>query len=184
MTEATTEERKPWDQLPGETGKAYGSFIMFLEGGINRSVDKVGEKRGLRSTSGLWKWYSKYDWKGRAAAFDAQATGSVLEELEKAQQAWLAEIREVTAEGLTAARNAARTFDWSTAKASEITSHIKVMAELGMRAHEMPDSLIEINGNLTGEAAISLEAFADMILEEEAGDEYHEPDPDEDDTDE
>jgi len=64
---------KPWARIPGETGKAFAAFVIYLELGKARSAAKAlvvaGSKPGNRRH---WeRWASKNNWRPRAEAYDA-----------------------------------------------------------------------------------------------------------------
>lgn len=76
-------DRKPWEQQPGETAKAYQAFCVYRDLGAGRSLSiayestgkgrsKTGERSGKTEAPRLWeRWSSKYKWVERSQAYDA-----------------------------------------------------------------------------------------------------------------
>lgn len=69
--------RTPLDPLPGESTKAYGAFLTYLNLGAHRSLDKVTEKGFADGSVHLWS--RKFDWVNRAITHDAQQAGTLVE---------------------------------------------------------------------------------------------------------
>jgi hypothetical protein len=97
ITQRIVYERTLWDQLDGESDKAYSAFQTYLGlGPDNRTyvaaAEKLGKPRHYRAA--LRQWASKYQWRARCHAFDAAKFD---EEREKAEQARL----EIFATGYT-----------------------------------------------------------------------------------
>jgi hypothetical protein len=77
--EAPAEDTAPtkgeiWDQQPGEPDESYAAFKLFLEDGINRSVNNayLSRHQGESYPPRNWfRWSIKYKWRERATAFDA-----------------------------------------------------------------------------------------------------------------
>ncbi|MFA6134449.1 MAG: hypothetical protein WC869_10595 [Phycisphaerae bacterium] len=72
------EQRKVWEQMPGESGRWYARFTRYREMGPDRSLlaavnemrDQKGQKRSC-NTPGAWRRISfEYQWKVRAEAWD------------------------------------------------------------------------------------------------------------------
>jgi hypothetical protein len=59
-----------WQQLPREGGKAFEAFRLYLDCGSGRTV-VAAAVRCSKSVSLLARWCRKFDWEGRARAFDA-----------------------------------------------------------------------------------------------------------------
>jgi hypothetical protein len=65
-----------WEQLPGETGKAYSAFCVFRDCGPERSIRMAVESNEKDETKRekryrVWRnWCSQYRWRERAADFD------------------------------------------------------------------------------------------------------------------
>jgi len=59
-----------FDRFPGEPVKAYAYFKQFCEMGPGRKVKKLSEKVN-KSTAYFYKLASGWQWKARAAAYDA-----------------------------------------------------------------------------------------------------------------
>jgi hypothetical protein len=72
------EERKPWEQIEGESDLWYGRFRSYLLMDFKRSVSAVfqletEESRGKQSTETHGYWYEyakKYEWEERARKYD------------------------------------------------------------------------------------------------------------------
>jgi hypothetical protein len=97
ITQRIVHERALWDQLDGESDKAYGAFQTYLGLGLgNRTYVAAAEKLGKPRNydAALRQWASKYQWRARCHAFDAAQFD---EEREKAEQARL----EIFATGYT-----------------------------------------------------------------------------------
>ena len=58
-----------YDQLPKESSKAFAAFRTYLDLGSERSVELAGKKLA-KSRKTLDRWVKKFDWVGRARAFD------------------------------------------------------------------------------------------------------------------
>nr|BDD48118.1 hypothetical protein 34 [Balneolaceae bacterium] len=79
---------RPWEQLPGETNKAYDRFVAYLEMGPDRSLDKVRQKY-TKNTSYkryLAKWSSEHNWVKRAEAYDRHQIKKDMENREEARE--------------------------------------------------------------------------------------------------
>lgn len=63
----------PWDRRPDETARAHDAFLRYCQLGSSRSLEST--RQSLGRVSGyvrvLEEWSSKYDWVGRARAWDA-----------------------------------------------------------------------------------------------------------------
>jgi hypothetical protein len=73
--DGTNEDRKPWDQMEGESSLWYGRFRVYLELGFKRSVNAVfREEMGLNEREeahGRWHEEAKrYQWQERAKVYD------------------------------------------------------------------------------------------------------------------
>lgn len=66
------DERKPWEQLEDEPDRAYARFLVYLNMGPGRSVEKAIEAaKGEKRRNGQWERDgSTFNWKDRATAFD------------------------------------------------------------------------------------------------------------------
>lgn len=60
---------KEWDKLKGETGKAFVAFQRYLAHGNKRTTSTVATELG-KSEQMICRWCQKYDWVGRASAYD------------------------------------------------------------------------------------------------------------------
>lgn len=72
-TEEQTEGRKAWDQLPEEPAHVYDKFLVYLQLGPDRTLQKAkdaiyGEQVGSVKT--LQSYSRKYSWINRAEAWD------------------------------------------------------------------------------------------------------------------
>lgn len=63
---------RPWDARPDETMKAYRAFMIYRDLGPGRSLHAVSRELA-KSVPLLKRWSSRYDWVGRARAFDVEA---------------------------------------------------------------------------------------------------------------
>lgn len=61
---------KPWEQQTGESGPAFEAFSTYRDLGPGRTVSAVAEKL-RKSDSLLRRWKTKWEWRQRAAAYDA-----------------------------------------------------------------------------------------------------------------
>ena len=65
-----------WEQLPGESGKAYAAFCAFRDFGpernIRKAVETVEKDEGRRRKRyNVWRnWCSQFRWRERAAEYD------------------------------------------------------------------------------------------------------------------
>jgi hypothetical protein len=111
MAEAKTDERKPWDQLEGESNEAYARFLVYRNLGPTRSVllayaalrpdAPESKKKQTRSASRIW-WdnYRAFHWKDRAAAWDVaqlvyavpEAAAAIFKLIGETAKACLAEV--------------------------------------------------------------------------------------------
>lgn len=75
-----SEERKPWEQMEGESDLWYGRFRTYLLMGSRRSVNAVfeaenKEKQGKTRTKISRNWYdaaNAWEWQARANAYDLE----------------------------------------------------------------------------------------------------------------
>ena len=63
-----------WERRKDESDEAFAAFSIYLT--QERVIKKVAEQIG-KSVQLLYRWSSKYDWRGRATAYD----NSLIEEL-------------------------------------------------------------------------------------------------------
>lgn len=74
----------PWEQLDGETSRAFELFGVYRDLGAARSIEKawkaVREKYGYKSPRQLERWSTKYRWVDRARAYDAYVDKLFLDE--------------------------------------------------------------------------------------------------------
>lgn len=65
---------KPWERQPGESGPAYAAFELYRDLGPNeRSLVKVARQLG-KSVTLMERWSTRWSWKERVAAWDAEIT--------------------------------------------------------------------------------------------------------------
>jgi hypothetical protein len=64
-------ESHPWDQQPKEGAKAFAASRVYLELGPERSIPRTARELG-KAESMVWRWASKYRWRERATAWDAE----------------------------------------------------------------------------------------------------------------
>jgi len=73
--QARADEARPWERLAAESVQAFQAFRTCLDLGDARSlVEAARVLKKRKSYSLIRRWASRYDWKGRAWAWDrAQA---------------------------------------------------------------------------------------------------------------
>ena len=74
-----------WEQLPGESAKAYAAFCLYRDQGLNRSIEAtsrlyhghaaplegqtaIGRRRG--ASGQIRRWAQRWNWSARARAWD------------------------------------------------------------------------------------------------------------------
>lgn len=62
---------EPWEKQPEESAKAFEAFAVYRDMGANRSLEKAGRILGKVKVT-LEPWSSKFNWKKRAEAWDAE----------------------------------------------------------------------------------------------------------------
>jgi hypothetical protein len=75
----------PWEALPGESSKAYRAFCLYRDMGPNRSLDQAsrdyhrrsdqptnGSERKTRASGTIRGWAQRWNWPGRALAWDRE----------------------------------------------------------------------------------------------------------------
>jgi hypothetical protein len=77
----------PWEQLPGESSKAYAAFCLYRDQGLNRSIEATsrayhghsaplgretptGRRRG--ASGQIRRWAQRWNWSARARAWDQE----------------------------------------------------------------------------------------------------------------
>ena len=91
-----------WEQLPGESGKAFTAFCAFRDYGADRSIRQAVEafekdKTRQEKRYAVWRgWAVEYRWKERAADYDRFVEKLKLTELRKTIEAQGEKHREVT----------------------------------------------------------------------------------------
>lgn len=63
---------KEYDRLPKESARAYEAFKAYCDLGAERSLRRAGQKLSKNHTT-VSDWSKKYNWVGRARAWDAAA---------------------------------------------------------------------------------------------------------------
>lgn len=82
--EAESPEAVSFEQLPGETPKAYAAFRVYRNMGADRSIVKAGRKLGKNRVT-LEDWSVKYQWQERVASYDAAQAVKEQAAIDKAQ---------------------------------------------------------------------------------------------------
>jgi hypothetical protein len=77
---------KPYEQIKGETKKAFEAFQHYRDMGAERSIRKVAEKLN-KSYQLLARWSTQYDWVERALKYDAEMDRIQLIQQEKERKA-------------------------------------------------------------------------------------------------
>jgi hypothetical protein len=77
----------PWEQLPGESSKAYAAFCLYRDQGPQRSIEAASRAyhdRGLqhgeaahaqrkrRASGQIGRWAQRWNWSARARAWDEE----------------------------------------------------------------------------------------------------------------
>lgn len=70
--------KKAWDKLPNETNKAYTAFVLYLQFGTERSLQKVADYLG-KSKRNIEKWSQKFNWVERINAFELERKEEAIE---------------------------------------------------------------------------------------------------------
>lgn len=68
-------DRNPWDQQPGETGKAYAAFLAYRDLGVGRTCAEVGRALG-KSSELIRRWRKQWGWDERCASWDGHLAGA------------------------------------------------------------------------------------------------------------
>ena len=58
-----------WHRQERETSKAYEAFCIYRDQGPNRSIQRTASELG-KSLTPIRRWVKKWDWMGRALAWD------------------------------------------------------------------------------------------------------------------
>jgi hypothetical protein len=62
-----TEQRLPWERMPGETSKQFYAFTVYRDMGVNRSLvkvrDKLDKEPGYEKLLGRWSSANKWVWR-------------------------------------------------------------------------------------------------------------------------
>jgi hypothetical protein len=74
---------EPWGPCAGEPEDAFAAFVQFRDMRPPRKVVRPGSGQ-TAPTSQLYRWFTQWDWKGRAAAYDVHIDVIVREEREAA----------------------------------------------------------------------------------------------------
>jgi hypothetical protein len=62
---------QPWERQPGETEVAFQAFLLYRDTEGKRSAHKVAAQ-SHKDPSLMRRWKARWDWLGRAAAWDAE----------------------------------------------------------------------------------------------------------------
>ena len=73
-------KRDLWENQPKETPKAAKAFNIYLSQGDERSLDKVSQVLGC-SVPNVRRWYQRWSWKERAAAWEANLVKDEIDKL-------------------------------------------------------------------------------------------------------
>jgi hypothetical protein len=96
-----------WEQLPGETGRAYSAFCAYRDLGLERNIRKAVEaveqgKVQQDKRYRVWRnWCSQYRWRERAVDYDRYTEKLKQAELRKTIEAQGEVHRTVTGKMLT-----------------------------------------------------------------------------------
>ena len=66
------DERHPWDQRKGESGRAHVYFRRYRDLGPLRSLDVLVDSEHAVHLATLRKWMRVHDWRDRALAWDEE----------------------------------------------------------------------------------------------------------------
>ncbi len=67
----TTNNKKSWEKLLGETSKQFEAFCIYRDMGTERSISEVAKVwSNSGATSRLTEWSRKHQWVERAASYD------------------------------------------------------------------------------------------------------------------
>ena len=78
---------QPWERQKGESTQAFAAFLVYLEMGIDRSLNAVGQKLG-KSKALMERWSSANHWVERCRAWDNHLQ-------QEAMRAAVAEVRQM-----------------------------------------------------------------------------------------
>lgn len=99
-----SEQRPPWERLPGETKKAYEAFLKFKDLGPNRTLAeccRIVYRGNMNSINQIKRWAKTYAWRERVEVWDAHLRR--LADL-AAEEATKEEAADLEAERVAAAR--------------------------------------------------------------------------------
>ncbi|MEH7747050.1 hypothetical protein V7659_18710 [Neobacillus drentensis] len=74
-------KKAPYEQLEGESSRAFEAFRIYRDLGPARSTGKVQEKTG-KNLRLLERWSSEHSWVERARAFDQHMDKKAIQEME------------------------------------------------------------------------------------------------------
>ena len=160
----------PFEQLPRESAKAFGGFRAYLDLGSERTIAAVGKKVGKRPRF-LQRWAKKFDWEGRARAFEQHFREIERKAIEKAacdaavewwqlhepakRQAWM-EAEEMIADCREARRR------WRTSARVPGFEAIARMLELAFKLKQfaagIPTEIKEVHQRVSGSVSLEWEA--------------------------
>ena len=137
---------EPWERQRGETPKAFEAFAIYRDM-EDRTLQKVAVQLG-KSTTLMSRWSSKYDWKKRVGAWEA--------ELDKqARQAQVDEIRKMRK----------RHADMATAMLAKAAKALKQIPEKEVKASDV-SRMVEVASKLE---RISRGDVGDVVEERDGG---------------
>ena len=170
-----------FEQLRGESDKAFAAFSAYLSAGPERSVATVAKKCGKGES--LWqKWAQRWRWTDRVDAYNqhmAELTRQAAGALVAAEAAkWLArekELRDQTwdlrAKGIAVLEASIKRFledPRRCSTAGDIARLLDVVSILGHRATGTPLERVEVTGADGGPIRVEFEAAVERVYGKEA----------------
>jgi hypothetical protein len=139
-----------WEQLPGESGKAFTAFCAFRDYGADRSMRQAVEafekdKNKREKRYGVWRnWSVQYRWKERAADYDRYVEKLKRTELRKTIEAQGEKHREVTGKMLDVVKQKLETMNPDDLTQGNVTEWVQT----AIKAEREAAGLIASNGKL------------------------------------
>lgn len=141
-----TQKRPKWDRLKNEPQNAFDAFVIFLELGPSRSIQKVAEGSRLELNT-LYRYAAQYKWRPRAREFDDEKGDALLEQLIDERKVMAAEnnklariMKQKVIRFLVGDKNT-KPFEFRELKPSEAArlapQWVKALAELELEAKDM-----------------------------------------------
>lgn len=159
-------DRKPYERQPKETEKAFQAFTYYRDLGFERTIEKAtviyrdhyGMEEVEYGNRILQGWSSKFGWVIRAEAWDrrldAEKRKLQLKDIERMRQKHilLAEAcQDIVVAELKKFKHLAKTADFRTISASELTKILEVAVKLERQSKGEPDQIIEERTQITVE---------------------------------